>query len=792
MATSTPAAEQAALSNILKSPTQGGAAVSGGTLGAGADVPKVLAQDPATAQLLQESVYTQTGQKDKAVAASQTYTGAAPKPAPSVVTSTAADTRNATNQNTLNNLQTGIAAGNTTGTTGTTGTTTKPTGTPTTGDQAVDPLQTKIDNATSQIDAETAQATALLDARMSSLSATSQAQIANIKAVFEARRAETTRLNQVLLQSNTKAGIRAGRNRYAPEINQGVLTDVEQQGLARISQLDSEEMSLINEAQAASDTNQFNLLSSKLELAQAARKEKEAAISALNKDAMAAEQFALEKAKAARELQKYERDDASGTIDAMVTAGVDASTLPADYFAKLDTQAGYAAGTSQGLFDFGLNEKAIAATNDAAELQDMQIKQAQAMNNLLMDLPVGQTVTIGGVDYSSRNKGETSVFTEYNGQGDMNVISYNQDTGDYKTTTIKGVAPEDGWDFVENNGVGMFINANTQETRVAYDTSQPDSGNNAGAGILAAFPVGSTGGQCGSFVRKLSGYTGPSITAISAKEKLVTDFGFEVNEAGVPQGTIKPGMSFIMNDVGDYGHIGMVNSSTRLPDGSYSLDITDSNWGGNEKVQHRTINSKDVYGFADLGLQDQYRSGTDAPTLDESAAVNRFGSAPSTTTDVKATEGQRTVSGYASRTVQAESAISELEDDILALGTTKLLAQRALPTALKSESMQLYEQAESNFINAVLRRESGAAISPEEFKSQRLQYFPQPGEPASVVEQKRKNRELVQRDLISQSGSAYTAPTSEYLYNDSANTSSQPQQTPSQPLSNFFNSFFSK
>jgi len=54
---------------------------------------------------------------------------------------------------------------------------------------------------------------------------------------------------------------------------------------------------------------------------------------------------------------------------------------------------------------------------------------------------------------------------------------------------------------------------------------------------------------------------------------------------------------------------------------------------------------------------------------------------------------------------------------------------------------RLYSNAKRTFINSTLRRESGAAISANEFVSANLQYFPQPGDSAAEVEAKRKNRE---------------------------------------------------
>jgi len=73
---------------------------------------------------------------------------------------------------------------------------------------------------------------------------------------------------------------------------------------------------------------------------------------------------------------------------------------------------------------------------------------------------------------------------------------------------------------------------------------------------------------------------------------------------------------------------------------------------------------------------------------------------------------------------------------------------------------QLFLQAERNFINAVLRRESGATIMPDEFKNARQQYIPQPGDSRAVLEQKRKNRNTVLNSLQRDAGPQYKPPVS--------------------------------
>lgn len=76
-----------------------------------------------------------------------------------------------------------------------------------------------------------------------------------------------------------------------------------------------------------------------------------------------------------------------------------------------------------------------------------------------------------------------------------------------------------------------------------------------------------------------------------------------------------------------------------------------------------------------------------------------------------------------------------------------------------STSDQLAEQAQRNFVNAVLRQESGAAIGSGEFDNARRQYFPQPGDSDEVIQQKAQNRQLAIQGLQANAGrSALTAP----------------------------------
>jgi hypothetical protein len=69
-----------------------------------------------------------------------------------------------------------------------------------------------------------------------------------------------------------------------------------------------------------------------------------------------------------------------------------------------------------------------------------------------------------------------------------------------------------------------------------------------------------------------------------------------------------------------------------------------------------------------------------------------------------------------------------------------------------SESQQMYEQAKKNFITAVLRKESGAAIGASEFATEEKKYFPQAGESEKVIAQKQRARELAIQAMKIQAG----------------------------------------
>jgi len=77
---------------------------------------------------------------------------------------------------------------------------------------------------------------------------------------------------------------------------------------------------------------------------------------------------------------------------------------------------------------------------------------------------------------------------------------------------------------------------------------------------------------------------------------------------------------------------------------------------------------------------------------------------------------------------------------------------------LTSDEYKKVDAAKRDFINAQLRRESGAVIADSEFANAEKQYFPQPNDPPEVIEQKRRLRQQVIAGMQRDSGPTYMPP----------------------------------
>lgn len=101
------------------------------------------------------------------------------------------------------------------------------------------------------------------------------------------------------------------------------------------------------------------------------------------------------------------------------------------------------------------------------------------------------------------------------------------------------------------------------------------------ATFASAYPPGATGGECGVFARKLVesfGYTYPRVGNSLAEKTRIAQAN------GSPANQWRPGTVLITNESRENGHVAVINAVT-----SKGYQVTESNYGGNGKVNHTRI-----------------------------------------------------------------------------------------------------------------------------------------------------------------------------------------------------------
>jgi hypothetical protein len=117
------------------------------------------------------------------------------------------------------------------------------------------------------------------------------------------------------------------------------------------------------------------------------------------------------------------------------------------------------------------------------------------------------------------------------------------------------------------------------------------------------------------------------------------------------------------------------------------------------------------------------------------------------------TEGQSKALLFGTRMQEANAIFDELATNGV---TTSVPGSRAgfgvgaAINAIQPADRQRLDQAKRDFLNAVLRRESGAVIADTEFNNGDKQYFPQPGDGEAVIAQKKRNREVAMRGILAE------------------------------------------
>jgi hypothetical protein len=133
----------------------------------------------------------------------------------------------------------------------------------------------------------------------------------------------------------------------------------------------------------------------------------------------------------------------------------------------------------------------------------------------------------------------------------------------------------------------------------------------------------------------------------------------------------------------------------------------------------------------------------------------------------KLTETQANATGFANKMESAERSARQFEGAATGTWDNSMRGitdgkyspvPRAWTNWAVSKEFQQYEQAKSQFITALLRRESGAAINADEWSRYDREYFPQVGDDANVIDQKRAARQVAIDAMKKGAGPVYTPP----------------------------------
>lgn len=120
------------------------------------------------------------------------------------------------------------------------------------------------------------------------------------------------------------------------------------------------------------------------------------------------------------------------------------------------------------------------------------------------------------------------------------------------------------------------------------------------------------------------------------------------------------------------------------------------------------------------------------------------GKATGTPVTKEPTQAQYKDAYFGNRLRQADEVFAKMQAEKYDRTNIKQgLASMSPIEAIKPEKLKQWEQAELNFVNALLRQESGAVIGDPEHVKAEKQYFPRPGDSKELLQQKKQNRQQV-------------------------------------------------
>lgn len=330
----------------------------------------------------------------------------------------------------------------------------------------------------------------------------------------------------------------------------------------------------------------------------------------VKKQAEISRKQAQEEIKGALEIEKLATERVDTTTDRMVQQGYQPTEKQLEY---LDTKYGLDKGTSATLYETSRIDFRRSEAKTRNEEFNAAVDGASKLQGLLEKVPIGTSVTIGGVEYTGLSRGAIKTGTETDDNGNVTFWEYDQDSGATRTTSLGNIGKEsDGWNTqFDDNGNAWRFNAKTGQM-VPYGATVTQQ---EWQGI---FPEGSTSPfvdaqgnprvQCGAFVNDCTG-AGVGDTFESKMAK--TDPTIKPDSENPPRTG-----DFFVQKLGTWtGHVGIIADEKTDPRTGEKLYLAlESNYPQPEKITNsRWIKAKDIDGFGRTGkLHPVLQTGPDA------------------------------------------------------------------------------------------------------------------------------------------------------------------------------------
>jgi len=410
------------------------------------------------------------------------------------------------------------------------------------------------------------------------LSPSQQAQLDAIRLQYENLIQQQKSINTSYQNALKMAGISAGRNMYAPEIELGNINEAVTAGAMKIAELNSSMLSALAEARSAIQQDNMKAL--------------DQAYKNIN-DNLARRRQSIEEIYnvTTKEIQRSKDDyeKMKEDIEAMAEIGKSPENFSPGFFDKIDAQREkLGLPTYQG-YSYDIYKLQYNLMKKKREQQDTKTQFENAVNFIsIMDkLGTKGEITIGDHTYSYQgtNQADYASGTETdNKTGKLMAWRLNKKTGEVKVydlginmkTGDKQIVDVGGLKYAFDKTTGEATPIWISDSRQSWEETYP-------TGSVGPALPGSEAGQCGAMNNY---FYGKRVVGSTLQSKLEPLSKYAINYSVNNISNIREGMTFVQN-IGTYGHVGFVESKgiDKFNNKGY-ITVFESNYHGDGKINH--------------------------------------------------------------------------------------------------------------------------------------------------------------------------------------------------------------